>query len=91
MTNYPYILFNKSPLQLRLIGSRGGRTFGRNQRARRARIAAMPTPPQAAPLCAAPGQTAAEAIALLDAQFPWLRCAEKRLSSKRQIPGRAAR
>jgi hypothetical protein len=40
-------------------------------------------PPQAAALCAARRQTAAEAIALLDAQFPWLRCAEKRLSSKR--------
>jgi hypothetical protein len=86
MTNYPYILFNKSPLQLRLIGARGGRTFGRNQRARRARIAVMPTPPQATPLCAAPQQTTADAVALLDAQFPWLRCAEKRLSSKRQNP-----
>ena len=84
MTNYPHILFNKSPLQLRLLGARGGRTFGRNQRARRARIALMPAPTQAAPLCAAPGQTAAEAIALLDAQFPWLQCAEKRLSWKRQ-------
>ena len=80
MTNYPHILFNKSPLQLRLIGARGGRTFGRNQRARRARIASMPTPPEAVPLRAAPGPTTAEAIALLDAQFPWLRRAEKRLS-----------
>ena len=35
MTNYPYILFNKSPLQLRQIGARGGRAFGRNQRIRR--------------------------------------------------------
>jgi hypothetical protein len=87
MTNYPWILFNKSPLQLRLIGARGGRTFGRNQRARRARIALMPTPPPAVALSAASGQTIAEAIALLDAQFPWLRCAEKRLSPKRQIPG----
>ena len=83
MTNYPYILFNKSPLQLRLIGARGGRVFGRNQRAR---IALMPTPPQAATIRAAPAQTTADAIALLDAQFPWLRCAEKRLSSKRQNP-----
>jgi hypothetical protein len=84
MTNYPHVLFNKSPSQLRLIGAHGGRTFGRNQRVRRARIAVMPTPAQAAPLCPAPGETAAEAIALLDTQFPWLRCAEKRLSWKRQ-------
>jgi hypothetical protein len=86
MTNYPYILFNQSPLQLRLIGARGGRTFGRNQRARRARIAVMQTPAEATPLRSAPQPTAAEAVALLDAQFPWLRCAEKRLSSKRRNP-----
>jgi len=84
MTNYPSILFNKSPLQLRLIGARGGRAFGRNQRARRARIALLPVT-QTAPLSTTSGQTTAEAIALLDAQFPWLRCAEKRLSPKRQI------
>jgi hypothetical protein len=86
MPDYSYILFNKTPLQLRSLGARGGRTFGRNQRARRARLAAMPTPPQTAPLCAAPGPTTADAIALLDAQFPWLRSAEERLSSKRQNP-----
>jgi hypothetical protein len=45
MTNYPWILFNQSPRQLRIIGARGGRTFGRNQRARRARLALMPPPP----------------------------------------------
>src|ERR1019366_5300569 len=77
MTNYP-MLFNKSPLQLRLIGARGGRAYGRNQRARRARLALMPVPPPAVALCAAPGPTAAEAVALLDKQFPWLRAAEKR-------------
>jgi hypothetical protein len=88
MTNYPYILFNQSPLQLRLIGARGGRTFGRNQRARRARIAVIPTA-QATPLRASPQPTAAEAVAFLDAQFPWLRSAEKRLSSKRRNPRQA--
>jgi hypothetical protein len=87
MTNYPYILFNKAPLQLRLIGARGGRTFGRNQRIRRARLALLPTPPQTAPLCAAPQPTTADAIALLDAQFPWLRRAEMRLSPKREKCG----
>jgi len=87
MTNYPHILFNKGPLQLRLIGARGGRAFGRNQRIRRARLALLPTPPQTAAVCAVPQPTTADAIALLDAQFPWLRRAEKRLSSKREISG----
>ena len=77
MANYPYILFNKSPLQLRLLGARGGRAFGRNQRLRRARL---PTaPPDTIPLRAALLPTTAEAIALLDAQFPWLRAAERRV------------
>jgi len=48
MTHYPYILFNKSPEQLRRLG--------------------------------ALRENAAEAIAVLDAQFPWLRGAEKRVS-----------
>jgi hypothetical protein len=79
MTNYPYILFNKSPLQLRSLGARGGRACGRNRRARRALIALMPTPPKAVPQRTEPRQTTAEAVAILeDAQFPWLRCAEKR-------------
>jgi hypothetical protein len=78
MTNYPYILFNKSPLQLRDLGARGGRAYGRNLRARRALLTRMPLPPPPVSPCAAPGPTAAEAVALLDAQFPWLRAAEKR-------------
>jgi len=47
-----------------------GRAFGRNQRIRRSRVAMMPKPPQAVPLCPAPQQTTAEAVALLDTQFP---------------------
>jgi hypothetical protein len=77
MTNYPYILFNKSPEQLRRLGARGGRAFGCNQRARRACAA---TPPQTVVRRVAPRESAAEAIAVLDAQFPWLRGAEKRVS-----------
>jgi hypothetical protein len=80
MTNYPYILFNKSPLQLRLIGGRGGRAYGRNQRARRTLLARVPPPPATVPVCAAREPTAAESVAMLDAQFPWLSAAEKRLS-----------
>src|ERR1017187_6902296 len=34
MPDYSYIFFNKTPLQLRLIGPRGGRTFGRTQSVR---------------------------------------------------------
>ena len=71
---YPNALFNKSPLQLRRIGALGGKAYARNSRARRAM---MPAPPPATPLSSAPRQSTAEAVAVLDAQFPWL-CAEER-------------
>jgi hypothetical protein len=73
MADYSYIL-NKTPVQLRLLGARGGRTYGRNQRARRALMRAQPPP---VPQRAAPGESTAQAMAALDAQFPWLRCAER--------------
>jgi hypothetical protein len=83
MTDYSHILFNKSPLQLRLLGARGGKAFGRNQRLRRA---PLPTPPPAtAALPALPRHTTAEAISELDARSPWLRGAERRPG-----PGRRA-
>ena len=77
MTINPYVFFSKTPEQLRRIGARGGKAFGRNHRARRSR---MPTPPPPAPPLAAPRETTAQAIALLDAQFLWLRGAEIRIS-----------
>ena len=77
MTSHPYILFNKDPEQLRRQGARGGKIFGRNHRARRA---LMPPPPPALPGAEAKETTGA-AIATLDAQFPWLRSAEKRVRS----------
>jgi len=76
---YPNALFNKSPLQLRRIGALGGKAYARNQRARRA---LMPTPPPAIPLGSTPRQSTADAVAALDARFPWLRCAEKQRSRK---------
>jgi hypothetical protein len=81
MTQYPYILFNKSPEQLRRQGALGGRAYGRNQRIRRALLlnddqTAMPSTPPLPP-CAVPQETAAKAIHLLDSQFPWLRGAER--------------
>jgi len=75
MTSHPYLLFNKTPEQLRRLGARGGKIFGRNHRARRA---LMPPPLPAPPRARARESTVA-AIATLDALFPWLRSAEKRL------------
>ena len=77
MTTYPQILFNKSPEQLRRVGACGGRAYGRNQRARRAR---MPKRPPDMPPPDVRRETAAEAIHVLDAQFPWLRRSGKATS-----------
>jgi hypothetical protein len=77
MHSHSHILFNKTPEQLRRLGACGGRAHARNQRARRALLAALAQP---VPAPAVPVETAAEAIAVLDAQFPWLRGAEKRVS-----------
>jgi hypothetical protein len=86
MADPSYILFNKSLLQCRSLGARGGRAYGRNQRARRALLLKLP---EAVPPRAAPQETTAKAIVLLDAQFPWLRCAQKRLA--RRAPGKQLR
>jgi len=81
MTYIP-ILFNQGIDDLRRIGARGGHAHARNWRARRramlnapARITSAIQPPQ---------ETTAEAVALLDAQFPWLRGAERRCSASRR-------
>ena len=67
--------FAQSAERRRRLGARGGRAYGRNQRARRALHAGVP------PVLSLPAPsslpTAAESIALLDARFPWLRGAEK--------------
>jgi len=77
MADPSYILFNKSLEQARRLGARGGKAHACNQRARRAR---MPAPLPILPLLLPPRETTAQAIAVLDAQFPWLRGAEKRSS-----------
>jgi|HubBroStandDraft_2_1064218.scaffolds.fasta_scaffold952814_1 hypothetical protein len=86
MAEYPHI--NKSPEQLREMGACGGRANPRNQRARRALVA---TPPEVVPPPALPQQTTAEAIHVLDAQFPWLRGAERKRSRNREwVPAPAS-
>lgn len=66
------ILFNKTIDQCRIIGVRGGRARARNLRMRKLQAA-----PKTAPVPLSRLETAAEAIAILDRQFPWLIGAEK--------------
>jgi hypothetical protein len=68
---YP-ILFNQTPESLR----RGGRACARNRRLRqRCHVAGGPWLGDAV---RAAEETTAQAVAALDAQFPWLRQAERR-------------
>jgi hypothetical protein len=68
MTPYP-ILFNQTPESLCRMGARGGRARARNRRLRQFTASVVPILTSAAPL----QETTAQAIARLDAQFPWLR------------------
>jgi hypothetical protein len=82
MTEKSHILFGKTLDQLRRLGAWGGRTYGRNQRARRALVQALPQVARRTP----PRETAAEAIRSLDAQFPWLAGAERSLPQNQSGP-----
>jgi hypothetical protein len=66
------ILFHKTIDQCRMIGARGGRARARNLRMRKL-MAAPKRVEVPVPRC----ETAAEAIATLDLQFPWLIGAER--------------
>jgi hypothetical protein len=88
MTNYPFLLFNQTPESVRRIGSRGGKASARNRRARL--NAALVESVRCRDLSDAQRPTAAEAIAALDAQFPWLRGAERSRSRRIPTPARTA-
>ena len=76
MADHSHILFHKTPEQLRGVGARGGKACARNQRLRRAALAAVPAlTPSPASLCR---ESTAQAVACLDGQFPWLQGAERR-------------
>jgi len=77
MTRNPDFRFRQTAAQLRRVAARGGRSSARNRRARlrTASIPARRTVPPPPPLA----ETTAAAIAALDAQFPWLRGAGRRL------------
>ena len=78
MISTGHILFNKTLEEARRLGARGGKAHGRNNRARRARM--LPTSAPSDPPPALPLETTAAAISRLDAQFYWLRGAEKRVA-----------
>ena len=80
MTHIPY-LFNQSIEQMRRIGARGGRTHARNWRARQ--FAAMAGPREVPTPDTPPQETTLQAMAVLDAQFAWLRGAENPASHRR--------
>jgi hypothetical protein len=81
VTNYPYILFNKSPEQLRRLGASGGKAQARNRRARLQ--APVQAQPQRVEVSSRLAETVVDAIAALDAQFPWLRGAEWKLAKRK--------
>ena len=74
MNDIPF-LFNQTAEQMRRIGARGGRTHARNCQARQ-RAAGAGQRETAVPV-APPRETTTQAVAVLDAQFAWLRGAEK--------------
>ena len=73
------MLFHQTPESLRRIGARGGRACARNWRARQ-RLATTAAPVTVRPMVAR--QTTAQTIATLDAQFSWLRRAERRAARR---------
>ena len=94
MAKEVYYQFPQTLGQARRCGARGGKATARNRREHREAAASpdLPEPlaSQAEPQL--PRETTATAIALLDAQFPWLRGAERssanrpaRACSRRQL------
>ena len=69
-------LFNKTADQMHAVGARGGRAHGRNLRARLSECRRAPVAPVVVPDVEI--ETTAQAIATLDAQFPWLVGAERK-------------
>ena len=82
MAKYVFYQFPQTPEQLRRLGARGGKVAARHWRERRREVAAEASLPVSEFPTPVPLETTAEAIARLDAQFPWLRGAEKRFGNR---------
>jgi hypothetical protein len=84
MSHDVYYQFIAIPGQARRAGARGGKTTARNRRQRRDGVAAEVPQPEQETAPPVPLETTAAAIALLDAQYPWLRGAEQRFWNRPQ-------
>ena len=90
MSHDVYYQFLQHPGQARRAGARGGKATVRNRRERLDRTSAEVPEPEAGTVLAGPFESTAAAIALLDAQYPWLRGAEKRFLSRSHREGGTA-
>ena len=88
MAKEVYYQFPQTPEQLRRLGARGGKTTARHWRERRSEVAAEAALATSEFLAPATWETTAEAIARLDAEYPWLREAEKRCGKGAQRAGK---
>ena len=76
-----YYQFFQTPQQKRRVSARGGKATARHRRERQDGAVDATSEPQSSEAEPQPDlETTAAAIALLDAQYPWLRGAEKRLN-----------
>src|ERR1700680_1211460 len=87
MSHDVYYQFLQHPGQARRSGARGGKATVRNRRERLDRTSAEVAEPEPQPAPAGPFESTAAAIALLDAQYPWLRGAEKRFLQRSHRAG----
>jgi hypothetical protein len=82
MSHEVYYQFPQTDGQARRAGARGGKTAARNRRERLEGAPAAGPQAEAGVVPQFPPPTTAAAIALLDAHYPWLRGAEKRLGNR---------
>ena len=80
MADGVYYQFPQTPGQSRSAGKRGGKASARNRREGRHSAAAPVRDSEPAATAPVSLETTAAAIALLDAQYPWLCGAERRVS-----------
>jgi hypothetical protein len=85
MSHDIYYQFMQTPGQARRAGARGGKATVRNRRQRLDGTAAEGPQPEAEAPRQVPLESTAAAILLLDAQYPWLRGAEKRFLNRSHV------